>query len=116
MRKFLLAGMAVAMMATPAFAQTYKFVIVPKAMNNPFFDVARDGCMKRAKELGNAECIYKGPIEHEPAKQPPIIQDFITQKVDGMAISVADVAAMTKSIDAAAAAGNPVITFDADDP
>jgi ribose transport system substrate-binding protein len=116
MRKILLAGMAIAMMATPAFAQTYKFVIVPKAMNNPFFDVARDGCLKRAKELGNVECIYKGPVEHEPATQAQIIQDFITQKVDGLAISVADVAAMTKSIDAATAAGIPVITFDADAP
>ena len=116
MRKMLLAGMAIAMMATPAFAQTYKFVIVPKAMNNPFFDVARDGCLKRAKELGNVECIYKGPVEHEPATQAQIIQDFVTQKVDGLAISVADVAAMTKSIEAATAAGIPVITFDADAP
>lgn len=116
MRKILLAGMAIAMMANPAFAQTYKFVIVPKAMNNPFFDVARDGCLKRAKELGNVECIYKGPVEHEPATQAQIIQDFVTQKVDGLAISVADVAAMTKSIDAATAAGIPVITFDADAP
>ena len=116
MKKLLLAGVTIAMMATPAFAQTYKFAVVPKAMNNPFFDVARDGCLKRAKELGNVECIYKGPIEHEPATQAQIIQDFITQKVDGLAISVADVAAMTKSIDAAAAAGIPVITFDADAP
>ena len=116
MRKLLLAGMAVAMMVTPAFAQTYKFVIVPKAMNNPFFDFARDGCLKRAKELGNIECIYKGPVEHEPATQAQIIQDFVTQKVDGLAISVADVAAMTKSIEAATAAGIPVITFDADAP
>ncbi|MCK1714145.1 sugar ABC transporter substrate-binding protein [Bradyrhizobium hipponense] len=116
MKKLLLAGVTIAMMATPAFAQTYKFAVVPKAMNNPFFDVARDGCLKRAKELGNVECIYKGPIEHEPATQAQIIQDFITQKVDGLAISVADVAAMTKSIDAATAAGIPVITFDADAP
>jgi len=116
MRKFLLAGIAVAMMATPAFAANYKFVIVPKAMNNPFFDFARDGCEKRAKELGNIECIYKGPVEHEPATQAQIIQDFVTQKVDGLAISVADVAAMTKSIEAATAAGIPVITFDADAP
>jgi ribose transport system substrate-binding protein len=116
MRKLLLAGMAIAMMAAPALAQTYKFVIVPKAMNNPFFDFARDGCEKRAKELGNIECIYKGPVEHEPATQAQIIQDFVTQKVDGLAISVADVAAMTKSIDAATAAGIPVITFDADAP
>ena len=116
MKKLLLAGLTIAMMATPAFAQTYKFAVVPKAMNNPFFDVARDGCMKRAKELGNVECIYKGPIEHEPATQAQIIQDFITQKVDGLAISVADVASMTKSIEAATAAGIPVITFDADAP
>src|SRR6201998_2389036 len=116
MRKLLLAGMAIAMMAAPALAQTYKFVIVPKASNNPFFDFARDGCEKRAKELGNIECIYKGPVEHEPATQAQIIQDFVTQKVDGLAISVADVAAMTKSIDAATAAGIPVITFDADAP
>ena len=89
MRKFVLAGIAVAMMATPAFAANYRFVIVPKAMNNPFFDFARDGCLKRAKELGNIECIYKGPVEHEPATQAQIIQDFVTQKVDGLAISVA---------------------------
>ncbi|MCK1336773.1 sugar-binding protein [Bradyrhizobium sp. 38] len=116
MKKFLLAGIAVAMMATPMFAANYRFVIVPKAMNNPFFDFARDGCLKRAKELGNIECIYKGPVEHEPATQAQIIQDFVTQKVDGLAISVADVAAMSKSIEAATAAGIPVITFDADAP
>ena len=117
MKKLLLATVAVVIMASPAFAQQkYKFAVVPKAMNNPFFDVARDGCLKRAKELGNVECIYKGPIEHEPATEAQIIQDFITQKVDGMAISVADVAAMTKSIDAAVAAGIPVVTFDADAP
>jgi ribose transport system substrate-binding protein len=116
MRKLLLASVALAMLATPAFAASYKFVVVPKAMNNPFFDLARDGCEKRAKELGNVECVYKGPVEHEPATQAQIIQDFITQKVDGLAISVADVAAMSKSIDAAAAAGIPVITFDADAP
>ena len=97
MRKILLGAVAVAMMAAPAVAQTkYRFAVVPKAMNNPFFDVARDGCLKRAKELGNVECIYKGPVEHEPATQAQIIQDFVTQKVDGLAISVADVAAMTK--------------------
>jgi ribose transport system substrate-binding protein len=117
MKRILLAAAAIAMMMGPALAETtYRFVIVPKAMNNPFFDVARDGCMKRAKELGNVECIYKGPVEHEPATQAQIIQDFITQKVDGLAISVADVASMTKSIEAASAAGIPVITFDADAP
>lgn len=54
MRKTLLAAAVLAMMATPGLAQSYKFVIVPKAMNNPFFDFARDGCQKRAKEFGKS--------------------------------------------------------------
>ncbi len=116
MKKLLLFAAALALMAGPALADSYKFVVVPKAMNNPFFDFTRDGCLAEAKKLGNVECIYKGPIEHEPATQAQIIQDFVTQKVDGLAISVADTASMIKSIDAATAAGIPTITFDSDAP
>ena len=72
--------------------------------------------MKRAKELGTVECVYRGPIEHEPATQVQIIQDLITQKVDGLAISVSDVGAATGVIKAARDAGIHVITFDADAP
>jgi ribose transport system substrate-binding protein len=96
--------------------QKLKFALVPKTMDNPFFDLARDGCMQRAEELGNVECVYHGPIEHEPATQAQIIQDLITQRVDGLAISVADVGAVAGVIKAARAAGIPVITFDADAP
>ena len=121
MKKLLLFAAALAVMAgpalvTPSAAADYKFIVVPKAMNNPFFDFTRDGCLAEAKKLGNVECTYKGPIEHEPATQAQIIQDFITSKVDGLAISVSDTAAMTKTIEAATAAGIPVITFDSDAP
>lgn len=117
MKRVMLAVLATAMLAGPAVAaETLKFAVVPKAMNNPFFDIARDGCMKRAKELGNVECIYRGPIEHEPATQVQIIQDLITQRVNGIAISVSDVGAATGVIKAAREAGIHVITFDADAP
>jgi ribose transport system substrate-binding protein len=91
-----------------------KFAVVPKAMNNPFFDLTRDGCMAEAAKLGNVECIYQGPVEHEPATQAQIIDDFITQGVDGLAISVSDAAAATTLIDKAVDAGIAVITFDSD--
>jgi ribose transport system substrate-binding protein len=91
-----------------------KFAVVPKAMNNPFFDLTRDGCMAEAAKLGNIECIYQGPVEHEPATQAQIIDDFITQGVDGLAISVADAASATTLIDKAVDAGIAVITFDSD--
>ena len=117
MKRVILAVLAAMVLAAPTGrAETLKFAVVPKAMNNPFFDIARDGCIKRAKELGNVECVYRGPIEHEPATQVQIIQDLITQKVDGLAISVSDVGALTGVIKAARDAGIHVITFDADAP
>jgi len=117
MRRVIEAALAAMLLAGPAgAADKLKFAVVPKAMNNPFFDIVRDGCIKRAKELGNVECVYRGPIEHEPATQVQIIQDLITQQVDGLAISVSDVGAATGVIKAARAAGTHVITFDADAP
>jgi len=85
-------------------------------MNNPFFDLSRDGCIARATALGNVECVYTGPIEHEPASQVQIIQDLITQRVDGLAISVSDADAAVSVIKQARDAGIAVITFDADSP
>src|SRR5919107_554988 len=63
-------GVAVAAllaMSAGAQAQGKKFVfaLVPKNMNNPFFDQARDGCKKAEKESNGAfECMYIGPGEH----------------------------------------------------
>jgi ribose transport system substrate-binding protein len=117
MKRVILAALAALVLAAPTGrAETLKFAVVPKAMNNPFFDLARDGCIKRAKELGTVECVYRGPIEHEPATEVQIIQDLITQRVDGLAISVSDVGALTGVIKAARDAGIHVITFDADAP
>lgn len=111
-----MAAVAVTGLTGASMAQDYTFAVVPKAMNNPFFDLTRNGCMERAEELGNVECIYRGPVEHEPATQAQIIDDFVTQGVDGIAISVSDVAAATTSIERALAAGIKVITFDSDAP
>jgi len=107
-----------AMLVTGGMAQaadTYKFAIIPKAMNSPFYDAARDYCRDRAQEIG-VECIYKGPVEHEPATQVQIIQDFITSGVDGLAIAVSDADAVLKVIQQARDADIPVITFDSDSP
>jgi ribose transport system substrate-binding protein len=119
MRKMLLATLAAAAVAVAAggtMAQDKpRFALVPKAMNNPYFDLSRDGCMAAAEKLG-VECVYIGPVEHEPASEAQIVQDLITQGIDGLAISVADVDAMNNVINEAVAAGIPTITFDADAP
>ena len=109
------AAMAVALAGPARAADDYRFAIVPKAMNNPYFDLARNGCMIEAKKLG-VTCTYTGPVEQEPATQVQIIQDLISQHIDGLAISVADAASVKRVIEQARQAGIPVITFDADSP
>jgi ribose transport system substrate-binding protein len=91
-----------------------RFALVPKAMNNPFFDLARDGCMKAQEDLKNIECVYIGPGEHTEAEQVQIVQDLITQRVDGIAVSPSNAAAMASALKAAKDAGIPTLTWDAD--
>ena len=46
MKRLILAVAAAMAISAPAAAQTYRFAIVPKAMNNPYFDLSRDGCIR----------------------------------------------------------------------
>jgi ribose transport system substrate-binding protein len=83
-------------------------------MNNPFFDLARDGCKKAEEELKNVECLYIGPGEHTEAEQVQIVQDLITQGIDGIAVSPSNASAMAAALKTAKDAGIPAITWDAD--
>ncbi len=114
MRTMLLGAVAgLAMLASAHAADTYKFALIPKGMDNPYFDLSRNGCVAEAAKLG-VTCIYKGPATHEPATEVQIMQDFVTQGVDGIAISVADADSVIRVIKQARDANIPVITFDAD--
>ena len=94
----------------------YVFALVPKNTNNPFFDQARDGCKKAEKELGGTiECLYIGPGEHGGGEeQVQVVNDLIAKKVDGIAVSPSNAAAMGKALEGAKAAGIPVLTWDSD--
>jgi ribose transport system substrate-binding protein len=83
-------------------------------MNNPFFDLARDGCKKAEADIPNIECLYIGPGEHTEAEQVQIVQDLISQGVDGIAVSPSNAAAMATALKAAKDAGIPTLTWDAD--
>ena len=116
MKTFLLGAVGALALIGAAQAADLKFALIPKGMDNPYFDLSRDGCMAEAKKLGGVTCIYKGPATHEPATEVQIMQDFVTQGVDGIAISVADAGSVTGVIKQARDANIPVITFDADAP
>ncbi|MEZ0168777.1 sugar-binding protein [Microvirga sp. TS319] len=120
MRALTLSVAAAALLAMSAGAQAQGkklvFALVPKNMNNPFFDQARDGCKKAEKESNGAfECMYIGPGEHGGGdEQVQVVNDLISKKVDGIAVSPANAAAMGKALEGAKKAGIPVLTWDSD--
>lgn len=113
MKKLILATAMTALLPTVAAAD-YTFALVPKAMNNPFFDLARDGCYQAQDELADVTCEYIGPGEHTELEQIQIVQDLITKGVDGIAVAPSNAPAMAKVLKAAVDAGIPVMTWDSD--
>src|SRR5438874_12388707 len=110
---FAFGAMSVAMSG----AQAKDVVAVePKNMNNPSFDQARDGCKKaEAESKGAFQCMYIGPGEHGGGEeQVQILQDLVAKKVDGIAVSPSNAAAVAVALQAAKDAGIPVLTWDSD--
>ncbi|MEO6221632.1 MAG: sugar-binding protein [Vicinamibacterales bacterium] len=99
----------------PPAPKKLRFALIPKSLDIPVFDYARIGGERAAKELG-VEVIYRGPDRADELKQREVLESFITQKVDGIAISVLNASLLTPTIDRAVEAGIPVVTWDSDAP
>ena len=100
----------------PAGERTLRFALIPKSLDIPVFDYANIGAQRAAAELGNVEVIYRGPERADELRQKEILESFIQQGVDGIAISVLNAEFLTSTIDRAIEAGIPVVTWDSDAP
>lgn len=90
-----------------------KMAMIPKVIGSAYFDQCANGAIEAAKKLG-IEVIYRGPTTADAASQVNIIQDMIFKKVDIIAISPIDSAAVKPILQNALEAGIIVITYDAD--
>jgi len=93
-----------------------RFVFIPKAITIPVFNYAKVGAEEMARRLGNVEIIWRGPETIDPIKQKEILDSFIAQRVDGIAISCLNSNLLTPSINKAVDMGIPVVTWDSDAP
>ncbi len=91
----------------------YEFAIVPKAVNNPFFNAARLGALKAGEELG-VKVNYTGPSQTKVKDQIDVVESLIAKGVDGIALSAVDGDALAPVVNRAMEQGIPVITWDSD--
>jgi ribose transport system substrate-binding protein len=93
-----------------------RFAVIPKALHIPVFEYARIGAERAAARLGGIEILWRGPESTDEIRQKEILESFIAQRVDGIAISCLNGDLLTDAIDHAVAAGIPVVTWDSDAP
>jgi ribose transport system substrate-binding protein len=93
-----------------------RFAVIPKALDIPVFNYAKVGAERAAAELGNVRVEWRAPDTADQLKQKEILESFITQRVDGIAISALNGDFLTDTINRAIDAGIPVVTWDSDAP
>jgi len=86
-------------------------VVIPKQINNPYFDVAFKGAQKAASDLGGT-VTQVGPSAADATQQVPFIQTATTQGAQAIIVSADDATAVAPALQAAMAAGIKVVGYD----
>ena len=87
--------------------------MMPKAKGDPYFVSCRVGAEEAAKELG-IELIWDGPTGLDAARQNEVVENWITRKVDAIAVAVENRAGISTVLRKARERGIKVLTWDAD--
>src|SRR5919197_2677169 len=85
------------------------FAMVTHSDEGSFWSVVKKGAQQAAKDEG-VKLIWS-PSNNDPQKQAQLIDAAISQKVDGLAVSVPNYDAIKDSLSKAKAAGIPIITL-----
>jgi ribose transport system substrate-binding protein len=94
---------------------------IPKALNNPVFEIGRVGAEKKAAELTAAgpipvEIVYTASVKSDMAEQAAVIEDVIAKGVDAIGVSCNDPTGCEDPIKKAMDAGIEVMSWDSDSP
>ena len=89
-----------------------RIAVIPKGTTHEFWKSGEAGARKAGEELG-VEIIWKGPQrESDRAGQLKVVENFITQSVDGIALAPLDEKALVRPVKEAAEAGIKVAVWD----
>ncbi len=86
--------------------------MVPKGTTHNFWKMVESGAKPAAEALG-VELIWKGPLEeNDRAQQIQLVQQLVSQGIDGLLLAPLDHRALAAPVRAAVAGGVPVVIFD----
>jgi ribose transport system substrate-binding protein len=97
----------------------YTIAVIPKGTTHEFWKSVHAGAANAARELGNIEIIWKGPLQEDDREgQINVVQDFITKRVNGIVLAPLDAQALVASVKDAKEREIPTVVFDSglDDP
>jgi rhamnose transport system permease protein len=87
--------------------------MMPKAKGDPYFISCRAGAEEAARELG-VDLIWDGPTSLDAARQNELVENWITRKVDAIAVAVENRGGISSVLRKARGRGIKVLTWDAD--
>jgi ribose transport system substrate-binding protein len=91
----------------------YRIAVIPKGTTHEFWKSVHAGAENAARELGNVEILWKGPLQEDDRDgQISVVQDFITRKVDGICLAPLDSQALIKYVSEAKQEEIPTVIFD----
>jgi len=97
----------------PTGVKKYRIAVIPKGTTHEFWKSVHAGADNAARELGNVEVIWKGPLlEDDRDGQISVVQDFVTRKVDGICLAPLDSQALVKYVEEAQQERIPTVIFD----
>jgi len=96
-----------------AAGKTITVGMIPKLVGIPYFNACRQGAEEAAKELG-VTLVYDGPITADVNKQAEMLDTWIIQKMDVLAVAPNDPHALAPTLRKAMKRGLSVLTWDAD--
>ncbi len=93
-------------------AHRIRLAVIPKGTTHFHWKSVEAGARAAAQELG-VEILWKGPLkENDRAQQIAIVEQFVSEGVDGLAIAPLDDVALVRPVRAAMAKKIPVVVFD----
>jgi len=93
---------------------TIKIGMMPKQKGIPYFNACEKGAQEAAKELGDVELVYDGPIEDKSESQSSMLDTWVLRKFNAVAVACNDPDQISSSLSRARDEGVAAITWDAD--